>query len=63
MAWDVTMAWDVRASACGASCSDPPLRFPGLTGDVADRKVLLGLDAVLRALCRVSAALACAACA
>ena len=52
-----------RASACAACCSDPPWRFPGLTADVADREVLLGLAAVLRALCRVSAALACAACA
>ena len=44
-------------------CSDPPWRFPGLTADVADREALLGLAAVLRAFCRVSAALACAACA
>ena len=44
-------------------CSDPPRRFPGRTADVADREVLLGLAAGLRALCRVSAALACAACA
>ena len=51
-----------RASACAASCSDPPLRFPGLTGDVADRKFLLGLAAVLcAAAARVVAAWRCSA--
>ena len=59
MAWDVTMAWDVRASA-GASCSDAPLRF--LTGDVPDRKFLLGLAAVpCAAAARVVAAWRCSA--